>query len=98
MHPLLSLYLLQPSPAISPDDITLLTVNRYSLHWFPVQSPHTKDAILYSDVTKRHCGYHPFYGKVPKPFFRQHKEKRKTVVWLRETTYNPMMVANLIII
>ena len=26
-----------------------------------------------------------FYGKVPRPFFRHHKEKRKKAVWLRET-------------
>ena len=32
MHPFLSPYLLQPSPAISPDDVTLFMVNRYTLH------------------------------------------------------------------
>ena len=26
-----------------------------------------------------------FYSKVPRPFFRHHKEKRKKAVWLRET-------------
>ena len=46
MHPFLSPYLLQPSPAISPNDVTLFMVNRYTLHSSPVQTPHTKDAIF----------------------------------------------------
>ena len=46
MHPFLSPYLLQPSPAISPDDVTLFMVNRYTLHSSPVQILHTKDAIF----------------------------------------------------
>ena len=39
-------FILQPSPAISPDDVTLFMVNRYTLHSSPVQTPHTKDAIF----------------------------------------------------
>ena len=34
-------------------------VKRYSHHTFPVQSPHTMDAILFRDVNKRNCGYRP---------------------------------------
>ena len=30
-----------------------------------------------------------FYGKVPRPFFHHHKEKRKKVVWLHETICHP---------
>ena len=34
-------------------------VKRNLHHTFPVQSPHTMDAILFRDVNKRNCGYCP---------------------------------------
>ena len=34
-------------------------VKRNLHHTFPVQTPHTMDAILFRDVKKRNCGYCP---------------------------------------
>ena len=45
-------------------------VKRYSHHTFPVQSPHTKDAILFRDVNKRNCGYRPLFMLKPFKYLR----------------------------
>ena len=52
-------FTLQHPPRISFDFTKSFMVKHYSHHTFPVQSPHTMDAILFRDVNKHHCGYRP---------------------------------------
>ena len=61
IHPFILQYY---SIVISFNFFKSFIVKQYSHHSPSVQSPHTTDAILFCDVSKRHCGYHPYYVNI----------------------------------